>query len=291
MQMVKIFGAVLVMSGLVYAGGDFQLITDYESNNEDLLVEKAYANSYIDEPVEILDEAYVEEPYSTVVYKEDEEGYSEPTVEGYVEPVIIEEPMVVTSSSNLGNAVNVYNASKSVNGEKGFTKNSTTHTNIDRASSSISVGLGRKNGFYAGLGISALNYNIHCDCPDRSAKDTAVGGMTKIGYNINKFIAVEARGMKVNLKNNRGSVKHAGLFLKPILPLSPVANAYTLVGVAQTKTSGKVRKVDSKNLALGAGMEFGTGKGVGAFVDYERMVVKSGAPDLDVLSTGLSFGF
>ena len=289
MKMVKIFGEVLLMSGLVYAGGDFQLITDYESNNEALLVEKAYVNSYIDEPVEV----YVEQqPYAAVVYEENEdEGYTEPIVEGYVDPVIIEEPMAVTSSSNLGNAVNVYNASKRVKGEKGFSKNSTTHTNIDRASSSIAVGLGSKNGFYAGLGISALNYNIHCDCPDRSAKDTAVGGMTKIGYNINKFIAVEARGIKVNLKNNRGSVKHAGLFLKPMLPLSPVANAYTLVGVAQTKTSGRVRKVDTKNFALGAGMEFGAGKGVGAFVDYERMVVKSGAPDLDVVSTGLSFGF
>jgi len=290
MQMVKIFGQVLVMSGLVYAGGDFQLITDYESNNEALLVEKAYASSYIDEPVEVLDEVYIEEPYIAVGYEEDE-AYIEPTVEGYVEPVVVEEPMSVTSSSNLGNAVNVYNASKSVNGEEGFTKNSTTHTNIDRASSSISVGLGSKNGFYAGLGISALTYDIHCDCPDKSANDIAFGGITKIGYNINKFIAVEARGMKVNLKNNMGNVKHAGLFLKPMLPLSPVANAYTLVGVAQTKTSGKVRKIDSKSFALGAGMEFGTGKGVGAFIDYERMVVKSGAPDLDVVSTGLSFGF
>ena len=32
-------------------------------------------------------------------------------------------------------------------------------------------------------------------------------------------------------------------------------------------------------------------KGLGVFVDYERMVVKSGAPDLDAVSTGITYDF
>ena len=285
MKIVKIFGGVLMVGTFIHAGGDFQVVTEYESNDE-VLAEKAYLSSYIDEP-EFIEP---EQSYVTVVEKEDEDIYSEPTVESYMDSSMVEEePIYVTSSSNLGNAVNIYNASEHIqtmNSSESVTQESTgTKTSQINTLSTV------KNGFYAGLGITALNYDIKCDCPDKSSNGTALGVMTKVGYNINRFIGVEARGMNVKLKDNMGKVKHAGLFLKPMLPLGSVANVYSLVGVAQTKTTGKIREVDTTSLALGAGMEFGTGKGLGAFVDYERLIVKSGSPKLDTVSTGVSFGF
>ena len=245
MKMVKMFGGVLIVTTLGYADGDFQVLRNYKSN-DGILAKKAYVDSYIDEPVAIID-------------KKDDDAYVAPMIEAYMDSNLIEKEPKYINSSHVEDVVNVNNASR--------------------------------NGFYSGLGITALNYDISCDCPDKSATDMAVGAITKVGYNLNRFIGIEARGMKVNLTNDMGSIKHVGLFLKPMLPLGPVANAYGLVGVAQTKSSGKVRKVNITNAALGAGMEFGSGKGVGVFVDYEKLVVKSGSPSLDTVSTGLSFGF
>ena len=96
-----------------------------------------------------------------------------------------------------------------------------------------------------------------------------------------------------------------------MLPVGDVTNIYGLVGVAKTTTSGSLQKTDAETLALGAGVEVdlsedhakegrygrafdGKGdqeKGVGVFVDYERMVVKSGAPDLDAVSAGVTYDF
>ena len=288
MKMIKVFSGVLLASTLVYGSGEFQVETEY-INHDEILKKKAYVDYSIEgEPVVILAEAYTNQGNIAVNNKTDD-VYVEPTVDGYVDQVLIdEEPMYINSSSNLGNAVNVYNSSKHLQKINENTQNSTTqNTSSFNSQSSVNS----KNSFYAGLGITALNYDIKCDCPDKSAKDTALGGMTKIGYNFNKFIGIEARGMKVNLKNGMGSVNHVGVFLKPMLPLGPVVTAYSLVGVAKTKTNGKVREVDTTSVALGAGMEFGGGKGIGAFIDYEKLVVTSGAPSFDTVTTGVSFGF
>jgi len=252
MKMLKMLGGVLMISTLVYAGGDFQVVTEVDR---------------------------------------EEDAYIEPTVESYNDSILVEEePMLITSSRNLWNAMNVYNNREKINQQVRVISDSSSDK-VSTTSSAVPLSVGTKNGFYAGLGITTLNYDIKCDCSDNSAKDKAFGTVSKIGYNHNKFIGIEARAMNVDLKNGMGSVKHVGLFLKPMLPLGEIANAYSLVGIAKTKSSGKTRKVSTKNLALGVGLEFRAGKGVGGFVDYERLVVKSGAPVLDTLSTGITFGF
>ena len=308
MKIVQMFRGVLIVGTLVHAGGDFQVVSEYESNDASL-AEEAYKTSYADEVVSFKNETFIEQVEDNIkqsyvaVGDGEEDAYHEPTVEGYTDLVTVEEESIITSSSNLGDAINVYNASEYIpntNNGNGISQQSSTLTKATNSTSSgvnntksstIPLNLNAKNGFYVGLGITALNYDIQCDCPNKSAKETVVGGMTKIGYNLNKFIGIEARAMKINLKNGRGDITHTGLFLKPMLPLGPVASAYSLVGVAQTKSSGEIREINTKNLALGAGMEFGSGKGVGGFVDYERLIVKSGAPTLDTVTTGVTFGF
>ena len=169
----------------------------------------------------------------------------------------------------------------------------------------------KANGFYAGLGISATRYKTNCNCATKSGTDRTAGLMARVGYDFNKYIGIEARGIKTNWKNNGGKVEHAGLFVKPMLPVGDATNVYGLVGVAKTKTKGDLRKTNAESLALGAGIEVdlskdtpkegrynrpfdGQGdqeKGLGLFADYERMVVKSGAPDLDAVSAGVTYDF
>ena len=169
------------------------------------------------------------------------------------------------------------------------------------------------NGFYAGLGIAAARYKTNCSCTSssKSGTDKTAGVMARVGYDFNQYVGLEARGIKTNWKLHGGKVKHVGVFVKPMLPVSDAVNAYGLVGVAKTTTKGHLQKTDATGLALGAGVEVdlsadrakegrynrafdGKGdqeKGVGVFLDYERMVVKSGAPDLDAVSAGVTYDF
>lgn len=169
------------------------------------------------------------------------------------------------------------------------------------------------NGFYAGLGIVATHYDTNCKTGCRGAgSDITTGIVARAGYDFNQYIGLEARGIRTTIGNDGGTVKHAGIFIKPMLPIKKTINIYGLVGFAKTTTQGTLQRTDAETLAMGAGVELdlskdvdakdgrynrefdGAGdqeKGVGLFVDYERMVVKSGAPDLDALSAGVTYDF
>lgn len=254
--------ALLAMGSLGYAGGDFSPVTEYETEDVQL------AEQYV-EPV--VEEEYVE----PVV----EEEYVAPVVveEEHVAPVVKEEPVVVEPKKSVPLPVKNISA----------------------------------NGFYAGIGIAAAQYKPNCKCTGKNGRDRTAGGMARVGYDFDKYIGIEARGMRTNWKGNGGKVEHAGVFVKPMLPVSDAVNIYGLVGVAKTKTKGHRQHTDADGLALGAGVELdlssdnakegrynrtfdGKGdqeKGLGLFVDYERMLVKSGSPDLDAVSTGITYDF
>ncbi|RUM68338.1 MAG: hypothetical protein DSZ07_06770 [Sulfurovum sp.] len=168
------------------------------------------------------------------------------------------------------------------------------------------------NGFYTGLGIVATRYSTNCStgCAN-SGTDKTIGIIGRVGYDFNKYIGLEARGIKTSLKDDGGTVKHVGVFIKPMIPVGEKTNIYGLVGFGKTTTQGKLQRTNAETLALGAGIEVdlskdspkdgrynrefdGHGdqeKGLGLFVDYEKMVAKSGAPALDALSAGLTYDF
>ena len=242
---------LMAMGSLSYAGGDFTVITPYEVEDV-VMAEEAYVEPIIEEYVE-----------------------PEPIIEEYIEPAPIMEPVVV-------------------------------------APIPVPVRNIKANGFYAGLGIAGANYKSNCKtgCPG-AGKDKTAGVMGRVGYDFNKYVGIEARGIKTNWKSDGAKIKHAGLFVKPMLPVSDSTNIYGLVGVAKTTTQGSKQRTDAESLALGAGVEIdlstdtpkdgrygrtfdGMGdqeKGLGVFADYERMVVKSGSPDLDAVSVGVTYDF
>ena len=234
------FIAFVTLTTLGYAGGDFEVLTPYET-----------------EDIKNIEEMVVEEVAQPVIQT--------PVV---VETAVVEEPKEVK---------NIY-----------------------------------ANGFYAGLGIVATRYETSCSsrCAN-SGIDKTIGVLGRVGYDFNKYIGLEARGIKTSLKDDGGTVKHAGVFIKPMLPIGDKSNIYGLIGLAKTTTQGTLQRTDAETLALGAGVEVdlskdspkdgrynrefdGQGdqeKGIGLFVDYEKMVVKSGAPALDALSAGLTYDF
>ena len=168
------------------------------------------------------------------------------------------------------------------------------------------------SGLYAGLGIVAAQYDTNCGCTgEKSGTDKTAGVMARVGYDFNKYVGLEARGMLSNQEGNGGEIKHAGVFVKPQYPVTKDFNAYGLLGMAKTTTQGTLRRTDVEGLAFGAGVEYDLSddkkkeakydrefdgiadqeKGLGLFVDYERLYYKSGSPDLDAVSAGVTYDF
>jgi len=167
-------------------------------------------------------------------------------------------------------------------------------------------------GLYVGLGLTAAIYNPDCACPSPMGDSDITGGMAaKVGYDFNEYVGVEGRGIQTNWKSDGGKVKHAGLFVKPMYPVSEEVNLYGLAGYAKTTTHGSKRVVNAQTFAWGAGLEYDLGSdnpkegkygrafdgygdqeaGWGLFADYERLVQQSGSPDLDTLTIGVTYDF
>jgi OOP family OmpA-OmpF porin len=259
MKRFKLLLIVLLLGNFTYGGGEFNEVTPYE----------------------IEDEAIAEEVYV------------EPEPEPIIEESVYIEPEPEPQSSSPKSEV------------------------VPIAPTPVPVAKAKKilaNGFYAGLGITAVRYEHSCKCGKGikvEHKDTTYGLMGRVGYDFNQYIGVEARGARTNWDSDGSKVKHIGLYVKPMIPIAKNSNLYGLVGIAKTKVTGKMPSVNAEGLALGAGIEVdisrdtpkngkyardfdGHGdqeRGVGLFVDYERMHVKSGSPDIDALSAGVTYDF
>ena len=313
--------ALLAINSLVNAGGDLAPVTVYEVEDK-VVADYEYENEYVaPEPIieyvaptpePIIEEYIVPAPEPIIeeyiapvpMYIEPEPVYVEPVKEVYVPPTpIVKEPVYVEPKPQpvvIAPIPIVKSKPKNIS----------------------AIGL------YAGLGITGVKYKDRCRCKNggsshsssshskrsSSFKDTTYGVMARVGYDINQYIGVEARASKTNWDSHGSKVEHGGIYAKPMLPIGDNANIYGLVGLAKTKVkskSGKTPKVNADGLALGIGMEMdlskdtprdgrysrsfdGQGdqeKGLGLFVDYERMLVKKNAPDLDAVSAGVTYDF
>jgi len=272
--------SLLAIGSNLYAGGTFSepvYITEDFVQAEEVIVEQVQ-EVYVAPAVEEYITPVIEEEYIAPVV---EEVYIAPAVkEVYVPPVIVTPPPPPPAPKDIV-----------------------------------------ANGLYIGLGFSAARFNPSCDCSTDTDTDTGriskirtdktAGIIGRIGYDINQYIGIEARGIRTNWKSNGGKVKHAGIFIKPMLPISNKTNVYGLAGYAKTTTQGSLQTVNAKALAWGAGIEYdlstdtakkgrynrefdGAGDqegGLGVFADYERLIQKSDSPDLDTVNVGLTYDF
>ena len=167
-------------------------------------------------------------------------------------------------------------------------------------------------GLYVALGLTTAQYKPNCGCKGTGDVDKTAGIMGRVGYDFNQFVGIEARGIRTNWKSEGGKFKHYGAFLKPMYPVNNKINIYGLAGLAATKTAGGGRQLtDTNGFAWGLGLEYDLGsdhakdgkysrtfdgygdqeEGWGLFADYERLLQKSGSPDLDAISVGITYDF
>jgi OOP family OmpA-OmpF porin len=174
---------------------------------------------------------------------------------------------------------------------------------------------------YIGLGLVWGRYD---GCETSSGciyEDVTYGAMVRAGYEWNQYIGIEARALATfwGADDLGGQeLRHIGLFAKPMYPMGEDFNIYALLGYGWTKTTtggnGNLPTVDESGFSAGIGLEYDLSdkdndrekdtiyergfdgqadqeNGWGLFVDYQRLLIKSDVPDMDVVSAGVTYDF
>jgi hypothetical protein len=96
-----------------------------------------------------------------------------------------------------------------------------------------------------------------------------------------------------------------------MIAIDKKTNVYGLLGLGRTKVIGDVPNVSVESFAFGGGVELdlskdipkegrysrdfdGNGdqeKGLGLFLDYERLIVEKDVPNIDTVSAGVTYDF
>ena len=157
--------------------------------------------------------------------------------------------------------------------------------------------------------------------PTCQYEDKTYGVMIRGGYEVDPYFGLEGRAARTFLdKGPFGGVpvEHVGLFLKPQYPLTKRFNLYGLFGLGYTKSLANGARLqyfdDDTGFSAGMGIEYDFSDVKGdfeegvtydrafdgyadqgidwtIFLDYQRLLIKSGAPDIDMISLGLRYDF
>ena len=160
---------------------------------------------------------------------------------------------------------------------------------------------------YIGGGFVWGKYSGECG-KNCAYEDVTYGGMLRGGYDFNEYIGIEARFIKTFLEEDPEggqTLQHVGLYAKPMIPMGEMFEMYGLLGYGWTQTStggnGNLTEYDDSGFSAGIGMEVKLSSrdeddesyenGWGLFLDYQRLVIDSEAPDMDVVSAGVTYDF
>lgn len=172
---------------------------------------------------------------------------------------------------------------------------------------------------YIGAGVAGGRYLQNCKTGCHY-EDGTYGLTLRVGYELGQYVGIEARYINTFLDKGRlfgQTLEHIGLFVKPMLPFDEDFNIYGLLGYGWTKThtNGILNKaIDENGFSAGLGFEYDLSdkradydrniyypngfdgqadqeRGWGLFVDYQRLLIKSNVPDLDVISGGVTYDF
>ncbi|CAA6828375.1 MAG: Unknown protein [uncultured Sulfurovum sp.] len=155
------------------------------------------------------------------------------------------------------------------------------------------------SGFYAGLGYSCMQ--LMTDTPDEEFMGNGIS--VNVGYNVNPFLAVEARYTRslddINYKTwnidedmEDSSLSNTAIYLKPQFAIGGFG-MYGLVGYGQTKLDNGIDTFTENGFQYGIGTNF-TVMDTEFFVDYRRLYdaddFDGGAQGQDVATNSFTLG-
>lgn len=173
---------------------------------------------------------------------------------------------------------------------------------------------------YIGVGLIWGQYANGC-LKECKYEDVTYGAMVRAGYDFNQYFGIEARLLATFWEADElggQELQHIGIFAKPMYPMGEDFNMYGLLGYGWTETTtggnGNLPTVDDSGFSAGLGLEYDLSDqeddreedtiydrgfdgqsdqelGWGLFVDYQRLLIKSDVPDMDVISAGVTYDF
>ncbi len=173
---------------------------------------------------------------------------------------------------------------------------------------------------YIGLGVVEGRYSGCDSFPGCQYVDITYGALMRVGYEWNQYFGIEARILSTFLDADPlggEKMQHIGIFAKPMYPVNEDLNLYALLGYGWTKTTTNsifLRNIDETGFSAGLGAEYDLSskeddreedvdydrpfdgqadqeKGWGLYADYQRLLIKSGMPDMDIISGGVTYDF
>jgi opacity protein-like surface antigen len=161
---------------------------------------------------------------------------------------------------------------------------------------------------YLGIGFTIAKFQS-CNRSNCSYEDQTYGAMLRAGYDINHYLGIEVRAIRTFWgEGSFGGVplQHIGLFVKPQYPIGEHLRLYGLLGYGYTENLGNGARLNyfdnDYGFSAGLGLEYDLSSKDDAndeadsptwslFVDYQRLLIKSNAPDMDVVSLGVKYSF
>ena len=184
----------------------------------------------------------------------------------------------------------------------------------------VAVSVNEVSPWYFGAGVVWAKLS-GCGLVKCTYEDVTYGAMVRGGYEFNEYFGIEARGIRTFLdKGPFGGtpLQHVGIYAKPQYPVSEQVNVYGLLGYGYTENLGNGARLNyfdnDYGFSAGIGLEYDLsdregdldknvsydrvfdgyadqGKNWSLFADYQRLLIKSGVPDMDVISLGLRYDF
>ncbi len=161
-------------------------------------------------------------------------------------------------------------------------------------------------GLYIGGGLTFVKSKCQCDKNVKFSDDTTskvnsaktYGINLKAGYTFTEYLAVEAQYLYTPWGDKDKTLKHYGIYVKPIAPVNDNMDVYALLGYG--KTECETINNSYKGLAWGLGAEYTFGQkkdglknGWGVYAEYTRPLKKSGSKNIttNAVSGGVSYHF
>jgi len=165
--------------------------------------------------------------------------------------------------------------------------------------------MSEKSDFYAGLALSVISMReAGVSLNFASAKvgaDRVGNAALLVGYDINQYVAAEARYTASIAKKDNAKMSSISIFLKPQYPVSEELSIYGLLGYGQVKIdSNNQTNVDVSKGAFqwGLGLDYDVTSDISMFVEYASLAhnidgtfLTSDSASVDALSVGLTYRF
>jgi len=165
--------------------------------------------------------------------------------------------------------------------------------------------MSEKSDFYAGLLLSVISTResgVSLNFASGTSGQVRIGNAGILaGYDINPYVAVEARYSASIAKKDNAKMSSLSVFIKPQYPVSEELSVYGLLGYGQVKIDSKNQSnVDVSKGAFqwGLGVDYEVIADISMFVEYASLAhnidgtfLTADSASVDALNVGLTYRF